>query len=174
VLNDQFCVRFPTAQGHNVSRRRSSYALWRLSKPELKAVIRNWDKVGWIRKIETPREPRPGHYHPTAIARKKPPVPLREGVRHFGACKRGLYHGVGRDQPGVELMKEYCGQVVTYDPYHPTPAVTQKPAGKYDEVVSVYTLNVVEQPEGKEILREIYDALKPDGHATIAVRRDIC
>lgn len=172
MLNDQFCVRLPTES--NVSRRKSSYALWRLSKPELKSVIRNWDKVRWIRKIETPREPQAGKFHPTAIARRKAPVPLREGVKHFGVCRRALYHGVGRDQAGTDLIARHCGQVVTYDPYHPDPAVTHKPKGQFDEVVSVYTLNVVERPEGKEILREIHRKLKPGGHATIAVRRDIC
>jgi hypothetical protein len=172
VLNDQYCVRLPT--GRDVSRRKSSYALWRLSKPELKAVIRNWDKVRWIRKIESPREPRPGRFHPTAIARKKAPVPLREGVKHFAACENALYHGVGRDQPGLELLKRRCECAVAYDPYHPDQAVTHKPAGQFDEVVSMYTLNVVGRPEGKEILREIHSKLKPGGHATIAVRRDIC
>lgn len=152
-------------------KKRGRYALWRLSKRQLGALLRT-GKLRWRRVRGDTREAKLGQFHPTAVARQKPPTPLREAVESFGACDRALYHGVGRDVPGARLLQAQCGEVAVYDPYHPNPKVTQRPRGTYDEIVSVYTLNVVDQKEGKRVLKEIHRALKPGGHATIAVRRD--
>jgi hypothetical protein len=63
--------------------------------------------------------------------------------------------------------------VQTYDPYHPVPEYRKPLTRKFDEVFSIYVLNVVPREQGLQILDEIHSLLKPTGTAIIAVRRDL-
>jgi hypothetical protein len=131
----------------------------------------------WSLAKTTSREPKKGHFHPTAISRKRAPVPVRaflESLDSRTAPGRVLYHGIGRDEPGLEAMgRDGRDVVVGYDPYHPEPGRQAAPSGEFDEVFSIYTLNVVPALEGISVLGEIYDVLLPRGKAVIAVRKDL-
>ena len=166
-LRDQYCVRLPGGP----DQARAGYALYRLTKRELGKVIR--EKATW-REVAAGRAPTAGRHHPTARRRGAPPAPLRAAVKDFGRCKRALYHGVGRDRPGLALLEKHCDAAVGYAPYHPDGRTTRLPRGTFDEVVSIFTLNVLDRAEGKKALRQIHRKLRRGGHATIAVRTDVC
>jgi len=168
-FRDQYCVRL----GPRPDRAQRGYVVWRLSRRELGRLLRNWKATSW-RQVSTGRSPSEGRFHPTARRRLRSPNPLRAAVKDIERCNRALYHGVGRDQPGLALLERACKRVVAYDPYHPDALVRRKPRGKFDEIVSVYSLNVMSPTEGKRALREIFAKLRPRGHATIAVRSDVC
>lgn len=168
-LRDQYCVRLSPRP----DAKRSGYVLWRLSRRELGSLLRRWKPDTW-RKVSTGRKPVKGKFHPTARRRAKPPNPMQAALRDVDTCKRALYHGVGRDAPGLALLAKRCKKVVAYDPYHPDAKTTRAPRGTFDEVVSVYSLNVLAPAEGKKALRQIHRLLRPKGHVTIAVRSDVC
>lgn len=166
-LDDQFCVRLPAEAVST-----SGHATYRLTKAELGKVLRAWGKAGWkaVRKDRAPSTS--SAFHPTAAPRKRMAVPLRKALPK--KCGRALYHGVGRDAPGAAALRRRCRRVVEYDPFHPDPKVRRKPKGRFDEIFSVYVLNVVPKTQGRHVLREIHRLLAPGGHATISVRRDTC
>jgi 2-polyprenyl-3-methyl-5-hydroxy-6-metoxy-1,4-benzoquinol methylase len=101
--------------------------------------------------------------HRTAITRKLPSVPARwlhkEGLL-IGDC---LDYGCGK---GFDA--DYF-RLDSYDPYYRN----IRPSKTYDTIICIYVLNVVEEQEREEILRDIYSLLKPSGKAYIVVRRDI-
>lgn len=156
-----------------------SYALWVLSRVRLASVLMNSLNLygAWHLAKTTSREPKKGQFHPTAMARKRAPVPVRAFLESLDSRKapgRVLYHGIGRDEPGLEAMgRDGRDVVVGYDPYHPEPERQIVPSGRFDEVFSIYTLNVVSPSKGIDILGEIYDVLLPGGKAIIAVRKDL-
>tara|TARA_R100000656_G_scaffold104176_3_gene76371 strand:+ start:27018 stop:27509 length:492 start_codon:yes stop_codon:yes gene_type:complete len=115
------------------------------------------------------------NYHPTARARKEAPAPLRHYIKATQEVpSRSLYYGCGRDLPGLEaLSRGGQTEVVGYDPYHPDEKFRSEPQGAFDEIVCVYTLNVVPQDVGEEILDHMASMLKPGGKALVSVRRRI-
>jgi len=151
----------------------SSFALWDLSRSELGALLKAHGTVSFERASRGATESRGRRrFHSTAVSRKSVPRPLR-GAR-LGRCERALYHGVGRDAPGLAALRRRCRAVAAFDPYHPDPAVRRRPRGKFDRVLSIYTLNVLNSSEGRRALADIHSLLRKDGRALIAVRRDVC
>jgi len=151
----------------------SSYALYVLSVEDLKRVLREWDKVSWVKEAGDVRDPEDGEFHPTAIARPSAPAPIRDFLKKGEPRKSGrvLYHGVGRDESGTKALSMGGKRTVQiYDPYHEDEKVTKVPEGKFDEVHNHYTLNVVTKAEGKKILQEISKLLS--GVLVVSVRRD--
>lgn len=157
-FGDQYCVSLPARPAKETR----GYALWKLTRSELGRLL------GRMKARKTRSGPSGFR---TAIARRRAPAPMRSLSGRSGAC---LYHGVGRDQPGVRALRKRCRVVTAYDPHHPDPRMRKRPRGKYDEILSIYTLNVVSTAEGRRVLREIHRMLKPGGRAVLAVRRDTC
>lgn len=155
------------------------YALWVLSRSQLASLLMG--SIGlhgsWKLAATTHRETKEGQFHPTACGRRFAPTPLRDFLEALDTRKkpgRVLYHGMGRDVLGLEAMSRGGrDEVVGYDPFHPEPERRLFPLVKFDEVFSIYTLNVVPAVEGISVLGEIYDVLKSNGKAIIAVRRDL-
>jgi len=158
-------------------RKSTSHATWVFTRPELSRILRNWDRdtsVG-IHSV--------GDANPfiTAIQRPEAPaVPLREYLRKHpqappnGRC-RGLYHGMGRDYPALkDIIREGACAATGYDPGQPDRKIRRKPHGRFNEIYSIYTLNVVPERTARNIVQQIFDLLKPRGRAVISVRRDIC
>jgi len=107
-------------------------------------------------------------------------VPLRQHLQRHpkappnGRC-RVLYHGMGQDYPGLRAISRGGSCAVTgYDPGQPDRRFRKKPRGKFNEIYSIYTLNVVPERTARNIVQQIFDLLKPKGKAVIAVRRDTC
>ena len=148
-----------------------SYDLWVLNPQEVLHASEALTSV----QVRGGRVARHGTYHPTAIARKKAALPLRNYVNiHFWTRNvTCLYHGVGRDLAGAKFLESRGRQVCLYDPHHPDPAVRVPPSGVYDEIFSIYTLNVIPAPEARRVLKEILGCMKEDSVAVIAVRRDL-
>lgn len=155
------------------------YALWVLSRSRLASLLMTHLDLhaSWKLASTTHRETKKGQFHPTTCGRRATPAPLRSFLESLDSRKvpgRVLYHGMGRDELGLEAMsRDGRDEVVGYDPFHPDPERRLLPLVQFDEVFSIYTLNVVPAIEGIAILGEIYDVLKPDGKAVIAVRRDL-
>lgn len=155
------------------------YALWVLSRSQLASLLMGSTELhdSWKLAATTHRETRKGQFHPTACGRRASPAPLRAFLEALDFRKtpgRILYHGMGRDVLGLKAMSRGGrDEVVGYDPFHPEPERRLIPLVEFDEVFSIYTLNVVPAIEGIAILGEIYDVLKPDGKAIVAVRRDL-
>jgi hypothetical protein len=164
--NNQACVTFKKkpVRANGVS------ATWVFSKPELAHVLKNWrNEVAWGQYSTGPSSP-----FKTAIVRKKPAAPLRSELRGSASACRRLYHGVGKDQKGVVAMGRGGCEVVAYDKYSPKSEHRQQPTGKFSEVFSIFTLNVVPEAEAKKVVQELHDKLREGGRAVIATRRDIC
>lgn len=163
----------------------SSYVIWQLSKEGLLTTIQRLQVVPVSRtwkQLRKGRAPSHSNYHPTAVARTATPVPIARALLQLGRYSkrhRVLYHGVGRDTFGAEaLTRQGRYKVVRYDPFHPDPKVRSFPRGRYREVWSIYTLNVLPFERGIKLLQEIHDFIdelehKPEtAFAMIAVRRD--
>lgn len=161
------------------------YVVWKLSKEELSLVITRLEVVGSSKTWEQLRKGRivkRKEFHPTAVARTSTPAPIARALLRLPAYSkrhRILYHGVGRDSFGAEaLTRNGRYKVIIYDPFHPDPKVRAWPRGRYREVWSVYTLNVVPFDQGLRILGELHTFIdnlehKPEtAFAMIAVRRD--
>jgi hypothetical protein len=145
-----------------------SYAQWHMTKEQLGHVLKNWDKVQWERRSDS-RPSAEAKFHSTAITRNKLSKPIANYLeRHGKPTGRVLYHGVGRDDIGAKELGAY-----RYDPYHPDSSVRQEPNGKFDEVHSHYTLNVVDKDTGFKILSHIHGLLSDGGKAVVSVRRDL-
>jgi len=156
-LGDQYCVSIPARP----ARETRGYALWKLSRSELGRLLARLT----ARKVRLgPKGFR------TAIARRPACTRAHEG----GLGALGGLHGAGRDVPGARRLRKRCRTVALYDPHHPDPRMRKRPREKYDEILSVYTLNVLSTAEGRRVLREIHSLLKPGGRAVLAVRRDTC
>ena len=163
--NNQACVTFrkKPVRSNGVS------ATWVFSKSKLANVLKNWRReVAWGQFSTGPSSP-----FKTAIVRKKPAAPLRSQLGSKESACRRLYHGVGKDQQGVVAMGRGGCEVVAYDKYSPKSEHRKEPTGKFSEVFSIFTLNVVPEAEAKQVVQELHDKLRDGGRAVIATRRDI-
>jgi len=149
-----------------------NYALWVLTPWEMHTAYLGLVSVPVTSGGSVARYDR---YHPTARFRRRPAAPLSAYLQLADAATNAcLYHGVGRDQAGVKALQRTGRTVSVYDPYHPDEAVRQPPQDVYDEVFSIYTLNVVNEETAKSILEDIMGLLRQeDSVAVIAVRRDV-
>ncbi len=166
----QYNVEFPGIRP--AIARTGEFAQYHLSKVALSGILANWPLSSlWTAK--SPGRKAGGQYHPTAISRTRVSAPLREYLARVGSADgMVLYHGVGRDEIGAQAL-QMRGQVSRYDPHHPDAEVRQHPAGPFEEVHSHYTLNVVDDVAGHDILAQIHAVLSDDGVAIITVRRDL-
>ena len=163
-----------------VHKKSRGFDQYHLSKEQIKHILANWDETTeWQKANKFGRKIKEGDFHPTAISRssKSAPVPIREYLKHSDRHDSGLdllYHGVGRDEAGANaLSNEGSHNMDKYDPFHPEKNYRELPNKEYDEVHSHYTLNVVPEHVGKNIIKEIHDRMKPGGKAVISVRRDL-
>jgi 8-oxo-dGTP pyrophosphatase MutT (NUDIX family) len=147
--------------------KKGSFALWDLSKKQLGDILDNWDHHTW-NLASASRPSTPEKHHSTAITRNKLSQPIAEYLKTKKPYGRVLYHGVGRDDIGAQALG-----AEKHDPFHPDPKVRENPTGKFHEVHSHYTLNVVDKPTGYQILRHIHGLLDDEGRAVISVRRDV-
>lgn len=155
--------------------RPGDYAQYHLSKPALHSILERWaSSVRWEPKIPIAPSSSARGFHRTTRYRRALSAPLRDYLAQCSGPIGGLvlYHGVGRDAVGATAL-EQLGPVTRYDPFHPDPAVRQRPAARFLEVHSHYTLNVVSREEGRLILREIEEWLLPNGRLVVTVRRDL-
>ena len=143
------------------------YAQWHLNKEQLGHVLKNWDKVQWEHRSGS-RPSSEGKFHSTAITRNKLSTPIAGYLDRHEPQGRVLYHGCGRDDVGAKALG-----AERHDPYHPDPAVQAMPKGKFNEIHSHYTLNVVDKDVGHKILSHIHGLMADDGKAVISVRRDL-
>jgi len=101
--------------------------------------------------------------HLTAITRKRVSTPCNWLSKKELLKGRCLDYGCGKGKDADTLGME------KYDPYH----FPQLPTGKFDTITCIYVLNVVQERERSEILRNISKYLAVGGKAYLAVRRDI-
>jgi hypothetical protein len=136
----------------------------------LRDLLKDWNRqVAWGQYSVGPASP-----FKTAIARKKPAVPLRSEIRGAPAACRRLYHGIGKDQKGLVAMGRGGCEAVGYDKYSPRSEDRRAPTGQFSEVFSIFTLNVIPESEAKQVVQELHDKLRDGGRAVIATRKDIC
>jgi len=69
----------------------------------------------------------------------------------------------------VAFLREKSFDVVGYDPHY----APNYPSGKFDTIICIYVLNVLEKIEQSDVLMNVSQLLKPGGKAYFAVRRDI-
>lgn len=143
------------------------YAQWHLTKEQLGHVLKNWGSVQWEHRSGS-RQSSEGKFHSTAITRNKLSTPIAGYLSKHKPNGRVLYHGCGRDDIGAKALG-----AERHDPYHPDKAVQAMPKGKFDEVHSHYTLNVVDKNVGHKILSHIHSLMSDNGKAVISVRRDL-
>jgi diadenosine tetraphosphate (Ap4A) HIT family hydrolase len=74
--------------------------------------------------------------------------------------------GLGSD---VNILKEKGVDVVGYDKFY----FPQLPNEKFDTIICLYVLNVLQKEEQTEVLLKVSQLLKPAGTAYFAVRRDV-
>jgi diadenosine tetraphosphate (Ap4A) HIT family hydrolase len=74
--------------------------------------------------------------------------------------------GLGSD---VNTLKEKGVDVVGYDKFY----FPQLPNDKFDTIICLYVLNVLQKEEQTEVLLKVSQLLKPGGTAYFAVRRDV-
>jgi hypothetical protein len=149
------------------------YAMWKVSKPELAKILRNWRKVQWDQRTAG-RPSKEGAYHATARSRQAAPAPIRDYLSSEQPNPGNvLYHGIGRDKAGLRAIGSKAQYARGFDPYHPDARMRQLPRYKFNEVHSHYTLNVVPKNIGFQILKQIHSMMRADGHAVISVRRDL-
>jgi len=99
----------------------------------------------------------------TAITRKTPSVPTTWLLSQRLLVGRTLDYGSGK---GTDSM--FLG-IESYDP-HFQPDL---PSGKFDTIICIYVLNVMEEAKANEVVVKVKDLLNPNGRAYFAVRRDI-
>lgn len=160
-------------------KKKSNYTVWVIPRVRLGGVMVTSDHLHntWKRVRTGTKSPEEGKFHPSTRSRATIPAPIREFLSTLDdrdTPGRVLYHGCGRDEPGLEaLSREGRDEVVGYDPYHTDSSKSARPEGQFDEVFSIYTLNVVPPEVGIPLLGEMFDYLKPNGKAIIAVRDDL-
>jgi diadenosine tetraphosphate (Ap4A) HIT family hydrolase len=74
--------------------------------------------------------------------------------------------GLGSD---VNILKEKGDDVVGYDKFY----FPQLPNEKFDTIICLYVLNVLQKEEQTEVLLKVSQLLNPGGIAYFAVRRDV-
>lgn len=104
----------------------------------------------------------------TAITRTTHSVPVRWLKQHSLLKGRILDYGCGRGFDTIQLTEDGY-EVEAYDPhYQPV-----KPTGRFDTILCIYVINVIEPADQRAVQADIYDRLNLGGHAYFAVRRDI-
>ena len=106
--------------------------------------------------------------HLTAIRRKALSAPVRWLKEHYLLCGRILDFGCGYGFD-TDKLKQMGYNVQGYDNYYrPT-----HPEGKFDTIICIYVLNVLEELDRAEVLETVKYYLKDGGKAYFAVRRDL-
>lgn len=108
------------------------------------------------------------HPYLTAIKRTDLSVPVRYLLEKDLLKGRILDFGCGFGYDTDELKKRGF-DVVGYDYYYRS----DFPKGKFDTIICVYVLNVLEPYAQAEVLMNITNLLSPKGSAFFAVRRDL-
>lgn len=107
----------------------------------------------------------------TAMKRnpKKLSAPMSRLAKQGRLKGRMLDYGCGHGTDAAILdINECLVACEKYDPFY----YPYEPEGKFDVVTCIYVLNVLPLREQRKVLERIYDLLKDDGSAYIAVRRD--
>jgi hypothetical protein len=110
----------------------------------------------------------------TAICRKSPSKPLKILARKGLIQGCVLYYGRGKDFPGVDLIREVVGNnYVDFDPADQN--VVEIPThyhwhSRFDTVLSIYVLNVLDPGKRCEAISDVWNFLKTGGTAYFAVR----
>lgn len=167
-------VKFPLFRNRN-------YALWKLSPDGISEMLANIKGLTWTKANDTKMAYKTSKgYHSTAIRRFTPPAPLQKYLDTYNPLLRVggymLYHGVGKDDVGWRAISSWSpfSLVTAFDPYHPNTEIQKKPnTNTFDEIFSIYVLNVVDKKAGYQIFEDLLTWLKPHGHAIIAVRKDL-
>lgn len=108
------------------------------------------------------------HPHLTAIKRTALSAPARYLLQHHLLQGRILDFGCGFGYDTDELRR--MGYDITgYDSYYRT----ELPEGKFDTILCIYVLNVLEPYAQAEALMQVTHLLSPDGKVYFAVRRDL-
>ena len=103
--------------------------------------------------------------HKTAIARRSPSAPVKWLYANNMLNGQVLDYGCGRG-----FDSDYYG-FKKYDPYYfPDQDVLKN---RFDTVVCVYVLNVIDISEEKQVIEKISSILNEGGRAYFAVRRDL-
>lgn len=108
------------------------------------------------------------HPHLTAIKRTDLSVPARYLVEHGLLKGRILDFGCGWGYDTDELKRRGY-DIVGYDNYYRN----DYPEGKFDTILCVYVLNVLEPYAQAEVMMRVSHLLSPHGTAYFAVRRDL-
>lgn len=108
------------------------------------------------------------HPHLTAIKRTDLSVPVRYLLQHGLLKGRILDFGCGFGYDTDEL-KQRGYDITGYD-YHYR---TEYPKGKFDTIICIYVLNVLEPYAQAEVMMNVSNLLSPKGTAYFAVRRDL-
>lgn len=162
----------------------SNFAVYRLTKHDLERLrvsIGDPAKVIWKEVISPPNRITKRGYHSTAIERRDIPLPLKRYLSTYNPLlKRAggyiMYHGIGKDRHGLHALEHWAGPgafVRAYDPHHPDLTVRCKPEYPFDEIFSIYVLNIMDRHNGYEVIIDFINWLTDIGHVIIAVRRDL-
>ena len=184
VKEGQHFVDFPEFDS-NRQKVTGAHATWHFSKRDLAHILRNWDNAAhWEWRGAFKYAPDANKAHPSVRQRQDAPVPIKDHVKGQPQKVNDiLYHGAGVDMAGYQMLHDVGKQVDAHDPFqaYGDPKDPWKrdirplPNKKYDQIHSVFTLNVVTKPQGKQILQDMHDRMNDDGKAIISVRRDeIC
>jgi len=176
----------------------NKYIQYTFTKKQLQKLLKNWiNQSLWIPVPTKSRGNRTDNtkYHSTAIARKKPALPIRDyiakGVYQFlltpdadvdidifyGFTKL-LYYGIGRDTAGLKALgrKTRHFQSIGYDPFHPKEVIRTHPKKDgylFHEIHCHYVLNIVDWISGENIIKDICKLMHKNGVAIISVRNDL-
>lgn len=109
--------------------------------------------------------------HKTAISRRGPSAPLKFILKKEKINSPVLDYGCGKGADSKHL-DSLNYSVTPYDPYW-SPKNMDDKSNYYNTIICNYVLNVVDEPEEKEVLLDIKRLLSEDGVAYLSVRRDI-
>ena len=104
----------------------------------------------------------------TAIARRKVSKPTERALAINLIKGRVLDYGCGR-LVDARYLAEYGYAVSCYDKYYQP----EMPEGKFDTILCIYVLNVVNQLEQAAIVNDMMTRLNKNGRIIVAVRRPV-
>lgn len=108
------------------------------------------------------------HPHLTAIRRTSMSAPVRWMLQHNLLKGRVLDFGCGFGYD-MESLKSMGFDISGYDNYYSK----EEPQGKFDTILCIYVLNVLQPVEQAYVMMRVSELLNPDGKAYFAVRRDL-
>ena len=108
------------------------------------------------------------HPYLTALQRTDISVPTRYLLQHGLLKGRILDFGCGFGYDTDELKRQGY-DIEGYDYYYRP----EFPQGKFDTIICVYVLNVLEPYAQADVMMMVSNLLKPNGVAYYAVRRDL-